>query len=72
MAAIRRDDEQTTPPEPAPAFKAKVALTAIKGEKTLAELTQQFDVPPTRSPNGRCSCSKRPPGYLGLRLVPNL
>ena len=27
-----------------PAFKAKVALTAIKGEKTLAELAQQFDV----------------------------
>jgi transposase-like protein len=25
-----------------PAFKAKVALAAIKGEKTLAELTQQF------------------------------
>ena len=27
-----------------PAFKAKVALTAIKGEKTLAELAEQFDV----------------------------
>ena len=26
------------------AFKAKVALAAIKGEKTLAELSQQFDV----------------------------
>jgi transposase-like protein len=29
----------------APAFKAKVALAAIKGEKTLAELAQQYDVP---------------------------
>ncbi len=27
-----------------PAFKAKVALAAIKGEKTLAELVEQFDV----------------------------
>ena len=27
-----------------PAFKARVALEAIKGEKTLAELSQQFDV----------------------------
>jgi transposase-like protein len=25
-------------------FKAKVALTAIKGEKTLSELAEQFDV----------------------------
>jgi transposase-like protein len=29
-----------------PAFKAKVALAAIKGEKTLSELAQQFDVHP--------------------------
>ncbi|WP_230772545.1 transposase [Sphingomonas sp. Leaf4] len=27
-----------------PAFKAKVALAAVKGEKTLAELAQQYDV----------------------------
>jgi transposase len=27
-----------------PAFKAKVALAAIKGEKTGSELGQQFDV----------------------------
>ncbi len=27
-----------------PAFKSKVALEAIRGEKTLAELAQQFDV----------------------------
>jgi len=29
-----------------PAFKAKLALSAIKGEKTLAELAKLFDVHP--------------------------
>ena len=31
-----------------PAFKAKVALAAIRGDKTLAELAQQFDLPPNQ------------------------
>jgi transposase len=31
-----------------PGFKAKVALAAIKGEKTLAELAQLYDVHPTQ------------------------
>ena len=31
-----------------PGFKAKVALAAIKGDRTLAQLAEQFDVHPVR------------------------
>ncbi len=31
-----------------PAFKAKVAVAAIKGEKTLLDLAQEFDVHPNQ------------------------
>src|SRR5580693_4546525 len=32
----------------APGFKAKVALAAIKGDRTLAQLAEQFDVHPNQ------------------------
>lgn len=31
-----------------PAFKAKVALAATKGDRTLAELAEQFDIHPNQ------------------------
>ena len=36
-----------------PAFKAKVALAAVKGDRTIAQLAEQFDVHPIRSRRGR-------------------
>ena len=31
-----------------PVFKSKVSLAAIKGDKTISELSQQFDVHPNQ------------------------
>ena len=31
-----------------PAFEAKVALAAIKGDRTVAQISEQFDVPPNQ------------------------
>ena len=39
-----------------PAFKTKVALAVVGGEKTLAELAQQFDVHPNLINQWRRSC----------------
>jgi len=38
-----------------PAFKAKVALAAVKGEMTLAQLAEHFDVHPFLSHRGRAA-----------------
>ena len=40
-------------------FKAKVALAAVKGEKTLAELAQQLRSTPIRSPSGKPAPRRR-------------
>jgi transposase len=38
-----------------PAFKAKVALAAVKGERTIAQLAEHFDARPIRLRPGRPS-----------------
>ena len=49
-ARSRRSDDEATPyaGNHTPAFKAKVALAGIKGDFSLAELAQRFDVHPNQ------------------------
>lgn len=48
-----------------PAFKAKVALEAIKGERTLTELAQRFDVHPTLITQWRAQLLEGASGVFG-------
>ncbi len=46
------------------AFKAKVALAALKGEKTLAELAQQFDIHPNQITQWKSPLQEEAAGML--------
>ena len=48
-----------------PAFKAKVALAAIKGDRTLAQLAEQFDVHPNQITTWKNHLLKSAAGVFG-------
>src|SRR3974390_145005 len=48
-----------------PAFKAKVALAAIKGDRTLAQLGEQFDVHPNQITSWKAQLENAATGVFG-------
>ncbi|PIV08444.1 hypothetical protein COS52_02635 [Candidatus Roizmanbacteria bacterium CG03_land_8_20_14_0_80_39_12] len=60
-------DQQHLRRQHPPAFKAKVALTAIKEEKTVAELASQFSVHPTQIKQWRDILEKDGPTLFQTR-----
>ena len=54
----------------APAFKAKVALAAIKGEKTMVELVQQFDVHSNQITQWKAQLLEGAAGVFGAEAHP--
>ncbi|CAA0089965.1 IS3 family transposase ISKpn11 [Starkeya nomas] len=54
-----------------PAFKAKVALAVIKGEKTLAELAQQYDVHANQITTWKSQLLEGAAGVFGAETRPD-
>src|SRR3954468_24637717 len=48
-----------------PAFKAKVALAAIKGDRTIAQLAEQFDVHPNQITSWKTQLEGGPADVFG-------
>jgi len=48
-----------------PAFKAKVALAAVKGDRTLAQLAEQFDVHPNQVTSWKAQLESSAAGVFG-------
>ena len=53
-----------------PGFKAKVALAAIKGDRTLAQLAEQFDVHPNQITTWKAQLEGGAADVLGAGSTP--
>src|SRR5215510_2014437 len=53
------------------AFRAKVALVSLKGERTLAELAQQFDVDPNQITEWKRQLQERVADVFGAAGAPS-
>jgi transposase-like protein len=53
------------------AFKAKVALAAVKGDKTMAEIAQQYEVHPTQVVDWRRQLLDRAADVFGGASTPS-
>jgi transposase len=65
MPEARRDHDETTTPEPQSGFQGEGGVGAIKGEKTLAELAEQFDVHPNQITQWRAQLLEGASGVFG-------
>ena len=66
--AVARESGETMTGRPrrnhTPALKAKVALAAIKGDRTLAQLAEQFDVHPNQITSWKAQLEGGRPMFL--------